>query len=392
MKFKTGFLILSFGIGLGILVDRWIGLDTDEAITSTVKVQSDYLPQQKQKKHDNYDNEALILESYETPEESQLVDTGTRCVNDSELPSVISRLLNIRSILPKDLRVMKLWLDFEEFSLFISNLELSDYQQHALLAKANSYYFEDFVLALEELYIAKRYINNESEGKVVNGQIQQLTDHIINRYFSEDSLVEQKEFVDAMYFLLEKNPGDIHVNGALIRHHLMMKDFDIVESFIDTIPESESNSTLIDSYRARLSSTRLASSGEKEKGIPLIKVDNKYAVNVNFSDDAEFLMILDRESSNTIIPGRFRYFLNRASPEFYDMRLYATREVEEGRLRFNIYRTDFLKLGKFLYNNPIILSDEHMFRRQKYGVLGKDVLSAFDYKIDTSKGRLYLSY
>ncbi len=388
MKYWIGSLLFVAGLAAGY----W--LHGEDKSTNTATSVSTAVRQSKEKPIEysiSSEKESSIPETITDTEINNEIHMETTGADEQELPSVIRRLIIEGSILPEDLGLMKYWYSYDEFERMLSELKLGVYEYHSLLAKAQSLFQGNFAKAIEELYNARKHTRNKMEEDLVEGQIEVVSDYLSNQYFQPYSRVSQSQFLDAMYLLFEKKPGNVQVIIALIKHHLLMHDFELVETYIDSIPEEPKNEALIDLYRYKLNKTQNMSKTD-DKGIPLIKRGNHFVVPVNFSDDAELNLLIDTGASKTTLSARVIYSLMKMSPDVKDLKLQAWSQTANGKAAMRFYQTDFIKVGDYVYNEPVFLSANMEVFDKIYGLLGMDFLGRFQFRIDHEKQRLYLSY
>jgi len=330
-----------------------------------------------------------------TTQHETLAQSCTTVQSDSLKEDIdISLLLQLdqsRNILPNDLSKISHWSSLQVFEDDLDEANLSTSTRHHLLAKAQIFFRTDFVAALEELFSAMQSAPNEERIEILQGEINALIEYVKIQYFSENQVVPIDVFTQLMNLANEKQPNSLPVLIALVRHHLLVGEYDLAENYIERVPPDIDNLATIDLLNQRLRNNMEANLSSSS-GIPLKKLDNHFIVEVQFNDDATLNLMIDTGASRTVMSPQTMLALRRISNSVTDLDITGFANTANGIARTKLYQTESIRVGDYQLNNPLILVSKLPDNSQFDGLLGMDFLTQFEFRIDHQNKRLYLSH
>lgn len=340
-----------------------------------------------------------LNDSFESPVSSpQTSQSNTQCATEfdtdlshSETAKHILQLDNSRSILPNDLSRLNHWTSLSSFTKSLNQLILSDNSRSHLLAKAYIFYSYDYILALEALFSAQQSASDEERLEMFQAEVDVLLDFVRRQYFSENHLIPIETFTAVMNLANEKQPNNIEVLVALVRHHMLVGEYGLAENYIERVPPDVDNLTTIDALSRRLNKT-IAASQDSDKGIPLMQLGNHFLVEVQFNQEHSLNLMLDTGASRTVLSPRAMQTLMSLSEGVTDLKISGHAETANGYAFTKLYQMEQISVSDFYIDNALVLVMRMSDNQQFDGLLGMDFLSRFEFQIDYQQNRLHLSY
>jgi len=324
-------------------------------------------------------------------QQNALCSEQSLTITGGDIEPLIARLLANRSILAKDLSIMNHWTSMEDFINTFEQFELSDSERHHLLAKAQVFFANNYLAAIEELYSAQQSALNDETLVQLQGEINALLDFIRRQYFSENEVVSIRLFTRLMNLAHEKQPNYLPVIIALVRHYLLVGDYVLASNFIARIPQNTDNLLTIELLNKRLEKNILLNTFG-EQGIALTKKENHYIVPVTFNNKVTLNLLLDTGASRTVVSPSTMRSLLLISDQFTDLKIRGIAQTANGPAMTQLFQANSMKVGEYSFENPIILTSRIRKNQHFDGLLGMDFLSQFKFRIDHQLNRLYLSY
>lgn len=340
-----------------------------------------------------------------TIEQEKLVQQSERSINnqtnctsqerlietDGGISPLMIKLINNRSILKKDLSVLSHWVSFSDFISTLNSQIISDSDHHHLLAKAEIYFRGNYLAAIEALYSAQQSVSSDEKSDTIQGEINALLNYVRIQYFSENSVISIEWFTGLMNLAHEKQPNDISVIIALVRHYLLVGEYALASNFINRIPPDIDNLVTIELLNNRLEKNRL-SHLDNSKGIALTKRGNHYIVKVEFNQQVSLNLMLDTGASRTVVSNSTMASMQSISDYFVDLDISGRARTANGIAHTRLYTARDMRVDDFVLEHPLILTSNIPKDENMDGLLGMDFLSQFKFRIDHQNNRLYLSY
>ena len=328
--------------------------------------------------------------------DSQLSSPVKTCYTNDQssefVDSVIQKLIRSRNILPHDLTMLEHWRSLQDFDNYLAtnSLSLTTASLNRLNAKANVFFEQNFIVALEALYVAMDSADNVNESDTIQGEINALLKYIQRQFFSEIDFISERKFSTIMNFAHEKQPGYLPVIRALFKHHLLMGDYDLAEGYIDSIPEERDNQLAIDSMKMKLKENQ-DSPDEARHGIPLQKHGNHFLVDVNINGEIALKLLLDTGASRTTVSNRTMHSMRRMSDQIIDLDMHRYVRTANGVGNARIYQIKELAVSEFKMHDTFIIATNLADDKVVHGLLGMDFLGQYQFRIDHQENKLYLS-
>ncbi len=304
---------------------------------------------------------------------------------------LITQLDRTRHILPQDLSRLNHWTSFTSFNNALEQLTLSESSRQHLLAKAHIFYTSDFIAALESLFSAQQSAINEERLDMFQAEIDVLIDYVRQQYFSENHLIPIDTFTAVMNLANEKQPNNVEVITALVRHHLLVGEYAVAENLIGRVPPDVDNLVTIAQLNKRLSQT-MAVNQSSESGIPLQKMGNHFIVQVTFNQEHSLNLMLDTGASRTVLSPNAIQVLRHMTEGVTDLKISGHAETANGFAFTKLYQMQQLSVADFQIDNALVLVMKLSDNPNFDGLLGMDFLSRFEFRIDYQQNRLHLSY
>jgi len=312
-------------------------------------------------------------------------------LSQPEMARQIRQLDNSRSILPNDLSRLNHWTSLTSFTKSLDEMVLSDNSRNHLMAKALVFYSYDYISALEALFSAQQSASNEERLEMFQAEIDVLLDYVRRQYFSENHLIPIETFTAVMNLANEKQPNNVEVLVALVRHHMLVGEYGLAENYIERVPPDVDNLITIDELNRRLTRT-MAANLDSDKGIPLKQLGNHFLVEVNFNQEHSLSLMLDTGASRTVLSPRAMRVLTSMSEGVTDLKISGHAETANGFAFTRLYQMEQISVSDFHIDNALVLVMKMSGNDQFDGLLGMDFLSRFEFQIDYQQNRLHLSY
>jgi clan AA aspartic protease (TIGR02281 family) len=335
-------------------------------------------------------NQNIPTNNWDTQANQCNLDYNTN-LEQPETARLIAQLDRSRNILSHDLSRLNHWNSFSSFSKTLDQLVLGNSSREHLLAKAHIFYASDYISALESLFSAQQSANNAERLEMFQAEIDVLLDYVRRQYFSGNSLIAINTFTSVMNLANEKQPNNVEVLVALVRHHMLVGEYGLAENYIARVPPDVDNLVTIDQLNRRLAQT-LAASLDSDNGIPLLKLGNHFIVEVKFNQEHTLNLMLDTGASRTVLSTRSMRVLRSMSEGVTDLKISGHAETANGFAFTKLYQTEQISVSDFHIDNALILVMNLSENQQFDGLLGMDFLSRFEFRIDYQENRLHLSY
>lgn len=306
------------------------------------------------------------------------------------LDPLIAKLLNSRAILPSELTFLNHWHDQADLDSYIEPHQLSPSEFSRIKAKAEVYFNQKYVVALQDLFAAIHSAKDLKEEDTISAEINALVDYIGENFFKLPPTITEDTFLQAMNLVHEKNPHLLSVILLLSKHHLLMGNFDLVEAYIERIPPTEKNKSVIDLMKMKLDETK-SLVDSNYNGIPLQRKNNHFFVNVMVNDAITLNLMIDTGASRTVVSHKVMSAMQRMSNGFEDLEMMHRVYTASGRALVNLYRAESISIKGFSLTNPLIMTSTIETDDNMHGLLGMDFLGEYQFRIDHKKNILYLS-
>lgn len=380
MKGHTLFWILVGGVAGATI--SYLFSTQDMAVMNKLQICNEQLMQSQTKP-----NSKLTKEHTQASSCSELTENLPNEHFDS---SILVKLDRSRNILPNDLSKLSHWTSFKVFEDQLIEAGFSSSSSHHLLAKAQVFFRNDFVSALEELFSAMQSAPDEERIEMLQGEINSLLEYVKIQYFSENQVIPIDVFTQLMNLANEKQPNSLPVIIALVRHHLLVGEYSLAENYIGRVPPDIDNLATIDLLNQRLKNN-LETNPSSMSGISLKQIDNHFIVEVHFNDDASLSLMLDTGASRTVMSPKTMFALRQLSSGITDLDITGFASTANGITQTKLYQAESISVGHFSMSNPLILVSNLPENDQFDGLLGMDFLTQFEFRIDHQNKRLYLS-
>ncbi len=389
---------VSLGVAITIAAVFWLRLDSSQSVlnnaTSNLTIEQcqgliSTPGQLGERQNDPFTGAAANNQSIQS--NAQCVIEYDTALNHSETLQLVLQLDNSRSILPNDLARLNHWTSFSRFTKSLEQLELSDNSRSHLLAKAHVFYSYNYISALEALFTAQQSASEEERLDMLQAEIDVLLDFVRRQYFSENHLIPIETFTAVMNLANEKQPNNVEVLVALVRHHMLVGEYGLAENYIERVPPDVDNLITIDVLSRRLNKT-IAASQDTDKGIPLMQFGNHFLVEVQFNQDHSLKLMLDTGASRTVLSPQAIRVLSSVSEGVTDLKISGHAETANGFAFTRLYQMEQFSVNDFYIDNPLVLVMKMSGNDQFDGLLGMDFLSRFEFRIDYQQNRLHLSY
>ncbi|MCW9000643.1 MAG: retroviral-like aspartic protease family protein, partial [Kangiellaceae bacterium] len=257
---------------------------------------------------------------------------------------LLVKLIRTRGILPNELSIMKHWSSIEDLESYLDLFEVNQTHRFRILAKAQMYYKEDFLAALQELYAA-RLAADEDSLRVINNEITALVGYVDALYFKSSPKISNDLFYSFMLLVNEKQPAFLPAIESLVRNYSLTGEYSMAHDLIDSIPLDYE----LDSIREQLHQNvdhAEKNNGDYSAGIPLKKLGNQFIVNAMLNDKISLNLILDTGASRTLISRKSLLVIRKLNLDFEHIG-HRTISTANGRTSARIFQAKIINIGDY---------------------------------------------
>lgn len=199
--------------------------------------------------------------------------------------------------------------------------------------------------------------------------------------------------------LLNFEPDNVSYILTLAESYAQQQDAALTEFAIGLLPYSALSDPRVSQIRELLRtntpSSQLDESSDGEADlstvstVELTRTGEHYIVNTLFNERYHIELLIDTGASTTTLSSRvFERYFNNHNTRYLGQ---YTLNTANGLTQAPVYQVKNVSLGDYVLDNVAVVVLPLAYMRDADGLLGMNVLSAFDFRIDQSRAQLLLS-